>query len=114
MKKKAMIVLGGALSLTLAPFAASAYTAETALNACAEAITSELSEDGLAWKLDDESLTRERLKGREVIHLDVRDAETEAVVARADCVVDSRARVKRIKKLPIDAADARERSLTAY
>lgn len=114
MKKKAMIVLGGALSLTLAPFTAGAYTAEKALNACAEAITSEISKDALSWKLDDDALTRERLNGMEVIHLDVRNAETEAVVARADCVVDSRARVKRIKKLPIDAADARERSLSAY
>jgi hypothetical protein len=54
------------------------------------------------------------LSGIEVYHLDVRDAETNAVLARADCVVDSRAKIKRLNKLPIDAADARERALSSY
>ena len=114
MKMKAMITLSGAVALSIAPFTVSAYSAETALNACAAAVTSEMSDNELAWRLDEETVVKGRLKGSEVIHLDVRNAETDIVVARADCIVDSRARVKHIKKLPIDAADASERSLTAY
>lgn len=114
MKTKAMISLGSALALTLAPLTVSAYTAEKAMNACAAALTSEISEDQLAWRLDEETSFKRHLSGIEVYHLDVRDAETNAVLARADCVVDSRAKIKRLNKLPIDAADARERALSSY
>ena len=114
MKTKRMISLGGALALSLTPFTAGAYTAEKGLNACAEAFTAEITGEELAWRIDEESDTVGRLNGSQIIHLDARDPATDEVVARADCVVDSRARVKRITTLPLDAGDAKERSLTAY
>ena len=114
MKTKHMIKLGSVLALSMAPFTASAYTAETAMNACAEAFTAEITGEELAWRLDEETKVAGRLKGSEVLHLDARDPETNEVVARAECVVDSRARVKRVIVLPIDAEDASERALTAH
>jgi hypothetical protein len=114
MKHRKIVTLGCALALSTAPFAAMAYTTESALNACAAAVTKDLSNDELAWRLDEESKTGGRLRGTEVIHLDVRDAASDEILARAYCVVDERARVKRVKTLPLDAADAEERALTAY
>lgn len=114
MKKNAIVTLGSALALSLAPFTASAFTTENAMGACAEALSSEISGDELAWRLDADSIGGGRLRGREVYHLDARNSANDEVVARADCVVDSRARVKSLKTLPLDAPDARERALTAY
>ncbi len=114
MKTKHMIKLGSALALSLAPFTASAYTAETAMNACAEAFTAEITGEELAWRLDEETDVDGRLNGSQILHRDARDPETNEVVARADCVVDSRARIKRLTTIPIDAKDASERALTAY
>ena len=114
MKTKYMIRLGSALALSLAPFTASAYTGETAMNACAEAFTAEITGEEIAWRLDEESDVAGRLNGSQILHLDARDPETNEVVARADCVVDSRARIKRLTTIPVDAKDASERALTAY
>ena len=114
MKTKHMIRLGSALALSLAPFTASAYTGESAMNACAEAFTAEITGEEIAWRLDDESDVGGRLNGSQILHLDARDPKTNEVVARADCVVDSRARIKRLTTVPVDAKDASERALTAY
>ena len=114
MNTKRMIRLGSALAISMAPFAAGAHTAETAMNACAEAFTAELIGEELAWRIDEESDTDGRLNGSQILHLDARDPRTNEVVARADCVVDSLARIKRLTPVPIDAKDASERALTAY
>ena len=114
MNKKSIAVLGSALALSVFPFSASAYTAETALNACAAALTTEMSGGELTYRIDESSGGAKRLRGVETFHLDARDPASDEVVARADCVVDGRARVKWLKTLPLDAADASERALTAY
>lgn len=114
MNKKSIVVLGSALALSVSPFSASAYTAEKALNACAAALTAEMSGAELAYSIDENSYSNTRLKGIETFHLDARDPDSDEVVARADCVVDRRANVKQLKTLPLDAEDAKERALTAY
>lgn len=114
MNKKSIAVLGSALALSVMPFSASAYTAEAALNACAAALTAEMSAGELAYSIDQSSGGAKRLRAVEMFHLDARDPASDEVVARADCVVDGRARVKRLKTLPLDAADASERALTVY
>jgi len=114
MNKKSIVLLGSALALSVSPFTASAYTSEHALNACAAALTAEMSGGELAYKLDESGQSTARLNGVEMYHLDARDPKSDEVVARADCVVDARARVKRLKTLPLDAKDASERALTAY
>lgn len=114
MNKKSIAVVGSALALSVLPFSASAYTADTALNACAAALTAEMSAGELAYSIDESSGGTKRLTGMETFHLDARDPASNEIVARADCVVDGRARVKWLKTLPLDAADASERALTAY
>ena len=59
---------------------------------------------------EDSSVSRSPLKVRETIHLDVRDPDSNEVVARADCVVDSRARVKRVVSVPLHEPDAAKRA----
>lgn len=114
MNTKAMITLGSALALSLAPFTASAYSTEKALNACAAALTAKISDGEMAWRIDEDSFGSGNLTELSMFHLDARNPETDEVVARADCVVDNRARVKRLKTLPLDAEDAQERALSAY
>jgi len=114
MNKKSIAVLGSALALSVLPFSASAYTTENALNACAAAMTEEMSGGELGYNIDQSSSSARRLRGVETFHLDARDPASDEVIARADCVVDGRARVKRLKTLPLDAGDASERALTAY
>ncbi len=114
MNRNKIINLACAFALSAAPFTAGAYTAEEAINNCAAALTAEMSVDGLAYRIDEDSDTGGRLDRLQVIYMDARDSATDEVVARADCVVDSRARVLRLHTLPIDADDAQERSLTAY
>ena len=63
MKTKHMIRLGSALALSLTPFTASAYTAETAMNACAEAFTAEIAGEELTWRLDEDTDVDGRLNG---------------------------------------------------
>ena len=112
MKHRKIVVIGCALALSAIPLTSTAYTAENALAACAAAVTDTLADGGVTWRLDDNSRFDGRMRGTETIHLDLRDAATDEIVARADCVVDERARVKRVKTLPLDAADAEERALT--
>lgn len=117
MTDRKIVKLGCALALAATPFSVSAFTADTAMNACAAALTAEMSEANgktPAYSLDESSLDLGRLHTTSVFYLDARDPETREVVARADCVVDSRARVKRFELLPLDAADAAERSFSSY
>lgn len=114
MKHFKTVTLGCTLALSMAPLAATAFTAEHALNACAEAVVKDLGNGEVSWRLDEDSSSKGRLSKMEMIHLDLRDASTDEVVARADCVVDSRARVRRVIDLPLEADDAMERSLSAY
>ena len=114
MKHRKIVVIGCALALSAAPFTAMAMTAENALEACAAAVTDKLGDGGVTWRLDEYKGFDGRLRGTEIFHLDVRDASTDELVARADCVVDERARVKRLKPLPLDAGDATERALTVF
>ena len=60
---------------------------------------------------DDSVAPSRRLDARAIYHLDARDPRSNEIVAKADCAVDSRARVKSLVRLPDDAPEAAERSL---
>jgi hypothetical protein len=100
-------------ALALAPLTAQAFTAENAIVACFDALGEEVEIGEMVFSVEDFGGGR-RLRELEMFHLDARGATSDAIVARADCVVDSRARVRRIELLPLDAADADERALSAY
>lgn len=85
------------------------------LEACASALARELSTAqgaGIQVRVSDESLVpTRRLDNRTTYHLDARDPRNNEIVARVDCNVDARARVRSLVRLPDDAPDAAERSL---
>lgn len=113
MNRNTLRKTGYALALVLAPLSASAFTAENAIEACFDALGDEMELGEMAISVEDFGGGR-RLRALEMFHLDARGATSDEIVARADCVVDSRAKVRRIKVLPLDAADASERALSAY
>lgn len=104
--------IGIALAVAATPFHLNASLAgnQEALDACAAALVEQLSaEQGapMVYNLDPDSKAgKGDLKRRQVIHLDARDPESREVVARVDCVLDSRANVKKLIEVPIDAPDA--------
>jgi hypothetical protein len=116
MNSKMTTALGLSAVLAAAPFPADAGMAASkkALEACATSWVARLAEDQgapMVFNLDPESDVRGRsLSRREVIHLDATDPVSRQVVARVDCVVDGRARVRELITVPLDAPDARLRS----
>lgn len=104
------------MAISLAPLGVKAATMEDGLDACADALASELSESigtTLEFRVNPESeVSGSRLKGTEVIHLDARDPESQEVVARADCVVSNYGKVRRLISVPLEAADAAQRAST--
>lgn len=114
MNNRKLLTIGCALAVSLAPFSAQAATRQAALDACADAMVSELAgENGIppGYSMDpasDGSVAR--LRGHETFHLDVRDPASQEVVARADCVVDKRGKVRRLVDLPLSADNAEVRS----
>lgn len=117
MNKLKSMASGCVLAMTLTPLNAAAATSQTALDACASALVADLSSArGVAMEYslgDSLKAPRYRLDNSERFHLDVLDPRTSEVVARADCWVDSRARVRKITEVPLDAGDAEERAVTA-
>ena len=116
MTDRKYVKIAFAMALSTASFNTSAYTGESAMNRCAAALTAELTGSNGAipsYRLSDDSRFGPRLSETQVFHLDARDPKTGEVVARADCVVDHRARVKRLETLPLTAADSAERALSS-
>ena len=118
MNKPNMKTIGCALALSLAPFSANAVTESQALEACADALAGQISgTTGIetAYRLDqDLPASSRRMDEVEMFHLDARDPESQEVVARADCWVNKRAKVKRLVPVPIDAEDAEKRAASLY
>ena len=114
MNNSKILTIGCAIAISLAPHAVKAATMETGLNACADALVSELATSNgapLGYRVSPESSTSQsRLKRREKIHLDVHNPESREVVARADCTVDNHGQVRKLVTVPLDAADAEERA----
>lgn len=94
---------------------AEAASGQAGLEACVSALVQELStEQGSAvqGRISDDSLvSNKRLGPNTTIHLDARNTSSQEIVAKADCVVDSKAKVKGLIMLPDDAPEAGERSL---
>ena len=116
MNNSKILTIGCAVAVSLAPHGAKAASVQEALDACASAVVSELVSDNgfpLEYRVSEDSgASKSRLRIRETIHLDVLDPRNSEVVARADCVVDSRARVKKLVSIPLDEPDAAERAVS--
>jgi hypothetical protein len=97
------------LALAMVPFHAGASTAQAALEACADALVSELSiSNGTAvnYRLDsaNEGFDR-KLRSPERISLYARDPQSSELVSRMDCIVSSKGRVVRLTDMPLDAEE---------
>lgn len=118
MIKRNRKTIGCVAALSLAAFSAHASTEEHALQACASALTGEISANSgirTVYRLDGSPvLSKHRLEESAVYHLDAHDPDTNEVIARADCYVTGRAEVRKLIPLPLDSDDAMDRSMTAY
>ena len=104
------VFTGITAAMSLAPFYAQANTGQIGLQACAEALVSELSTSNgsqVSYQVDDTLDNFDtKLKKREVISLFATDAQSQELVSRMDCVVDKWGRVIRLDQLPLDVKEA--------
>jgi len=115
MKGRKTMVMMCALTTSCIHLGADAASGMDGLEACASELARELSTAqgaGIQVRISDDSLVpSRRLDTRTLYHLDARDPRNNEIVAKADCAVDARARVRSLVRLPDDAPEAAERSL---
>ena len=118
MEKNRLLMIGCSLALTALPVTGQAASFQDGLEACVDALVTELATtngEPLGARIGaDSSSSKRRLGSREVIYLDARNPLNEEIVARADCMVDRKGEVVRLTNVPLDGANAEERSLSYY
>lgn len=94
---------------------AEAASGKDGLAACVAALAQQISEaqgTGVNARISENSrVPAGRLNRRNTYFLDARDAGDSGLVVKADCVVNARAEVEKLVRLPADAPAAEERSL---
>lgn len=103
------------LAAVLVPFSLRAATEAQAVEACAEALAQKVSQSysrKIGARIDkNSSLSSTVLRSRlTVFHVDAIASAGGSIVARADCFVNKKGEVSRIRTLPLDAEDAFSRS----
>jgi len=97
------------LAMAMVPFHAHATTARIGLEACADALVSELSVSNgsaVSYRLDSATEDFDRkLQSPERISLYARDPQSSELVSKMDCVINSRGRVIRLTNMPLDTAE---------
>jgi hypothetical protein len=92
--------------MSLIPFQTYAATGQVGLQACADALVSELSISNgtpVNYRMDAANEDFERkLQSREVFSLYARESQSSELVSRMDCVVNSRGKVIRLTNKPLD------------
>ena len=109
MNSKKRLIVKCTLAMAMVPFHAGASTAQTALEACADALVSELSisnGSAVSYRLDsaNEGFDR-KLRSPERISLYARDPQSSELVSRMDCIVSSKGRVVRLTNIPMDTTE---------
>lgn len=116
MQKSKIFKIGFALAIVAVPFHTHALTRQAGLEACAQAMVNDLATsqgEPIVLNLDPASSGGNgRMRRSEVFHLDAKEPDGEAVVARMDCVVNDKAEVTQLIMVPLDGKDARERATT--
>lgn len=94
---------------------AEAASGRDGFEACVSALARQISEAqgaGVNVRISEDSrVPAGRLDRRNTYFLDARDVQDSDRVVKADCVVDARAEVKSLVRLPEDAPAAEDRSL---
>jgi hypothetical protein len=108
--------VGFVLAVSAIPFYAHATSSQAGLEACAEAMVNDLAANQgkpMVYNLSPKSKSgKTGLGHREVFHLDAMSPDGGVVVARMDCVVNSKAEVTKLTVVPLDGEDARIRATT--
>ena len=114
MHSKTLFTMSFAAVVACMPVNSEARADRNGLEACAEAMTEQLSSAqgaSLDFRLDEgPATTGLRTKTSGVWYLDARHPVTDEVVARIDCRVNSRAQVVSLTQVPLSANDAPERA----
>ena len=105
----------GALAACMSPTAVSAATGEDGFEACVSALVQDLS-DAQGYPLqatisENSAVADDRLGTRTRFYLDARDPASREIVAKIDCIVNKKAEVLSLQRLPDDAPVAEVRSL---
>lgn len=106
-----------AVAISLTPLLSHAASEQDGVNACAEALTSQLAEMQSApieFTIgSDGHFSTRRLDRLNRFFLDARDPQSQEVIARADCIVSWNAEVKRLTMIPLDEHAASLRQLAS-
>ena len=110
MNSKKKFLFKCTLAVALAPFNTYATTGHAGLEACADALVSELSTTNgtsVSYKLDpaNEGFDR-KIRSIEQFSLYARDPQSSKVVSRMDCVINEKGRVIRLTNMPLNAEDS--------
>ena len=110
MNSKKMLLAKCTIAMAMIPFHTHATTGQVALEACADALVSELSSSSgaaVSYQLDsaNEGFDR-KMQSLERISLYARDPQSSELVSKMDCVVNSRGRVIRLTNMPLEAPEA--------
>lgn len=112
MNSNKTFLFGCALAVAMAPVSSHAVTGHAGLEACTEAMVSELSKasgNELAYKFDKSNVNFDRhLSSFEMISLDARDAVNNELVSSVDCIVNQKGQVVRLKTKPVYDADLKD------
>jgi len=107
MNSKKRILVKCMVAMSVLPFNTYATTGQTGLEACADALVSELSMShgtSVSYQLDPANENFEsRLQSRERFSLYATDLQSKKLVSRMECIVNSRGRVIRLTEVPLDA-----------
>lgn len=110
MKHRKILIGSCTVAAAMLSMGANAATRAEGVSACAQAAVERLGQEqemAINYSLSPETTTsRIRLKSRELFHLDLRNPENDAIIARIDCVVDRAAKVRELKEVPIKGGDA--------
>ena len=113
MNSKKKLLVKCTMAMAIVPFHANATTAQTGLEACADALVNELSisnGSSVSYQLDsaNEGFDR-RLRSPERISLYARDPHSNELVSQMDCFVSSKGRVFRLQNMPLDTEESDNR-----
>ena len=107
MNSKKRLFVKCTLAMAIVPFHAHANTAQAGLEACADALASELSISNgtdVSYRLDSANEGFDgKMQSLERISLYARDPQSSELVSQMDCVVNRKGRVIRLTNIPLDA-----------
>jgi hypothetical protein len=111
---RTIFVMSFAAAVAVAPSTSEARADRDGLEACAAALTDQLASAQGApvdFRFNDRShAVSRRGASAGIWYLDAKHPETQEVVARIDCRVNSRAQVVSLEAVPLSANDARTRA----